>query len=271
MRKIAGVLISVLLLSVICCTPTLAYTAEDLYADLGIEYTDPHSQEDINTIVAYRCARRYVRIFSHLSTVSFEENTFGEMLEELKQELDTTENLLRAAYTLSLDEIYELESKYVELKKAYDSAYLSDSAEEVELRQLRIEDIPSYSEYAKANARNTLIETRLELGSDVPSITPNAFVISGTTDSSITIGTGELAVITSLFNGEVIDVKDDVVTVHHYNGIFTSYKGLTPSVKVGETVYQGKCIGYSNGSVSVRMRVADVFVDIAKFLEGANE
>lgn len=267
MRKVASGIVTALVMCALLCIPSHAYTAEELYNEFGLEYTDPHSTEDNNTIIAYRCAKRYVRIFGHLSAVDFTDVDLTDVTSPLQARLADIEEQLRNGFHLSIDTLYSLESEYREIHSTLDYLSMIENAKEVSLKQLDVSGIPTYSEYTKASARNALIDTQQELGNGTPTITPNAYVISNYTDSSVTVGTAELAVITSLFNGEVIDVTDDVVTINHYNSIYSSYKGLSPSVSIGDTVYQGKCIGYSKGNVSVRLRIKDTYVDIYSFLE----
>lgn len=266
MRKIARNIIALILLLI--PIHAAAYTAEELYNDLGIEYVDPHFEEDLNIITAYKCAQQYVRIFSHLSTMSFEDFDFDTAKKKLKAQLNDITSQLNNGYYLQLDKIYDLESEYRETLESLTELEKLEDTDEVQLRQLDVSSIPSYTEYIQANARNTIVNTRLELGGGTPTLTPNAYIISDYNATSMTISTSELSVITSLFNGEVIDVKDNIVTLSHYNDIFTSFRGIIPSVKKGDSVYQGMCIGYSEGTVSIRMRVADQFIDLNEYLKG---
>lgn len=268
MRTVARRIALLLLLFALPSVTVNAYTAEDLYNDFGIEFEDPHSAEDISTITSYRYARKYIRIFSHLSAMSFDNADMFTLKDALQTRLDVIETSLLDGFRLSLDEIYELETEYRETLELLNNITDMTEVKEIPLKQLDIESIPTFSEYAAANARNTLINTQQELGSNLPKLTANAYVISDYTDSSITIGTTELAIITSLFNGEVIYADDNVVTIDHYTDIYTSYRGLTPIVSVGDTVYQGKCIGYSKGNVSARLKIKDIYVDIYEYLEG---
>lgn len=266
MRKITRIVVCTMLL-LLPCSRCYAYTAEDLYNDLGIEYKDPYSNEDLNTIARYRYAKKYTRIFGNLSAMEFPDYSErrGEELEKQKTEI---EDALSNGFNLKESDIYNLEQNYKEIVEEIEKNNAIAPEKEIEVAQLDIEGIPSYNQYATANARYSLITTWLELGGNTPMLTPGAYVISDSSPTSITIGTTEQAVITSLFNGTVIDVDDDIVTIDHHTRIYSSYKGIHPSVKEGDQVGQGMCIGYSKGNVGVKMSVGGNLINIKEYLEG---
>ena len=261
-------------LLLVLCTTTLsvsALTARELYELFDIDYKSDISEEDLTTIQQYNYAKRYVQMFRYVADSSYDANSIKQKINATEQRLREIESELLGGYYLSSTAIFELESEYQTLTRQLQELKSCIESVELDVKELKPEDVPSYEDFIIAVANKNLADSRSQLGSNSPSIMTNIHLVSDFDDTTVTYASAPLSIITSLFNGIVIYADEDTVTVYHYNNIYTSYKGLTPCVEKGNTIGQGQCIGYSSGILSVRMKVGGEFVDIHSYLEDNND
>ena len=74
-----------------------------------------------------------------------------------------------------------------------------------------------------------------------------------------------------MYNGVVSSVGEDHVTINHHNNIVSSYKNITPTVEVGDTVLQNSPIGITEGMFKVKLKIKDSLIDIHELLEVSDE
>lgn len=253
-------------------TTCLAYNAEDLYADCGIEYSSPYAEEDLETIQNYNYAKRYASMFRYVANSNYDKDVIAKRIEEAEKRLEELEKELLSGYDKSTDDIYQLESDYSSTLKELEDARNTELPVEIDFKRITADDVPSYQEYITALNRKKVIDLECELGEEKvsrPSL--NEVVIKDFTDDSITYATIPGSGVTALYNGVVSAAGDTHVTVNHHNGIVSSYKGVYPTVKVGDTILQGSPIGITEGEFSVKMRVGEDLIDIHKLLEESDE
>lgn len=256
------------------CSPTLsvkALTAEELYETFDIDYVPEVSKDDLDIIQKFNYAKRYVQMFRYVADSTYDTSAIESKIETAQNRLAEIEQELLGGYSLSTTEIYDLEAEYQHL--AGQILELASCTENIELDYKGMEptDIPSYEDYLVAVANKNLAESRCQLGDSKPSVITNTHLVSDFDSTTVTYVSTPLAVTTSLFNGVVVFANDTTVTINHYNNIYTSYRGLTPCVEKGDTIGQGQCIGYSSGTLSVRMKVGGEFVNIHSYLEASDD
>lgn len=272
-RKAASRSYWLMLLLFLCGSMNVqAYTAEELYEDCGVEYSSPYDEKDLETISDYNFAKRYVSMYRYVSVSTYDEEIIENRINECKKIVEEAEAALLDGYSKTTTEIYQLESDYkVALQKLHDAENVTKPVE-IETKQITAEDVPTYNEYVRAMNRKKVTDINCNLGEQIkPTLAVQAYLVENYDDTSITYTTVQNGGVCSMFNGTVAAVGDDHVTVSHHNGIVSSYKGVTPTVSVGDTVIQNGPIGVTGGSFTVKLKVKDKLVNVYELLEGSDE
>lgn len=246
-----------------------AMTAEELYQFYGEPYTPLYREEDLETIQNYNFAKQYLNKYRYVASSEYDDKILLSREEKYQSDMEHAEQILANGFYLSLSEIYEAEANYAyakakleETRDALDTTYMLDETKSLPT------NVPSYQDYVQAVSNKRLVDMANDLGSaETLSILSGPHLVDDWDDHTVTYSTLELSLVTSLFNGYVTGVTEDTVTVNHYNNIISYYKGLTPSVQVGDEVKQGSLLGYSYDRVHLRLRINDELVDVYKLLE----
>lgn len=272
-RKTASSKYWLALLILLCHSiPVQAYSAEELYKDCGMEYTSPYDKNDIETIGNYNFAKRYVSMYRYVSSSEYDEEVIEKRIEECERIVDDTEKALLNGYDKPVSELYQLESDYKEALRKLEDAKTIMHPVELNTKQLTAADVPTYNQYVHAMNRKKVADLNCNLGEHkFPTMAVQAYLIDNYDTSSVTYTTVQNGGVCSMYNGVVAAVGEDHVTINHHNGIVSSYKSVTPTVKVGDTVLQNRPIGVTDGKFTVKLKVNNTLIDIYKFLEVSNE
>ncbi len=249
-----------------------AYSAEELYKDCGQEYTTPYSEEDIDTISNYNFAKRYVSMYRYVSSSEYDETIINERIAACEETVSAIEEQLLNGYSLSESEIYQLESDYKVAKQQLDDAKNVQKPIDIDVKRLNAEEIPTYNQYVRAMNRKKTADINCNLGNNkIPVLTMQAYLVRDYTDTCVTITTVKGGGVCAMYNGVVAGVSEDHVTINHHNGIVSSYKGITPTVNVGDTVLQGSPVGTTLGEFQAKLKVDETLVNLYKLLEVSDE
>ncbi len=273
-KRIAGTAASITIACLVLLQPLtcFAYTAEELYSNYGLEFPSPYDEDDLNTINDYNYAKRYTSMFRYVADSEYDTEIIEKRISDCEDRLAAIEKELLSSYGKSSSDIYQLESDYNLAKQQLEDAQNATVPIDIKVDHLNAQDVPTYSEYVSAMNRKRFVDHKCELGeSKAIKLSFNAQLVKDYTDTYITYATTEGSGVGTLYNGTIVAIGGDHVTVNHYNGIISSYKGILPTVEVGDAVRQGDPIGTTYGEFSVKLKVANSLVDIYKLLEVSDE
>lgn len=273
-KRIAGTKASIAVAVLVLLQPftCFAYSAENLYSDFDIEYSSPYNEDDLDVIRNYNYAKRYATMFRYVAESTYDVEVINNRIAECEKTIETIEKELISGYDKSDEELYQLESDYNTALQQLEEAKNTTEPVDVDVTRLSAEEVPTYEEYVRAMNRKRSMDKNCELGKESKIVLSlNAVLVKDFTDTSVTYTTVNGSGIVSLYNGKIAAVGEDHVTINHHNGIVSSYKGVFPTVKVGDTVMQGSPIGLTDGTFTVKLRIGNKLVDIHKLLEVSDE
>lgn len=247
-------------------TPCQAATVDELYAVYGMEYSVEYPKDVLDIIDNYNYAKRYMSMYRYVVESEYDVESVNKNIEYLEDRLTEIEGNLSKGFDLSLDEIYLLEDEYTEVHNQLERAKKSLISVDVDVRVPTSTETPTYDEYVNAMQEKALLNTQAELGNvkglDYPIAT--AALVKDLSDTHLTLSVAEGSTATSLFNGKVVDITDDSITLYHYNNVYTLYKGVQHSYVVkGDTVYQGQSIGTVNSNLTLKLKLNGKLVDVS--------
>ena len=256
----------------LCLLPTTVFagTAEDLYKLYGKEFTVKYPESITRTISRYQNAKKYAAMYQYVITSEYDNSILQKRADDLRESISTAESTLLNGYNMSLEDIYTAEETYRDSVHLLASTEKAMETDDVQYTLPETKDIPSYVEYCNAKTLKSCYDSYNNIGS-LDSLTypvDSACLVEYVDNSKLKLTTVQWSVMHSLFNGTVVDVKEDNLTISHHNGIYTYYGGLSDiSVKVDEEVKQGQPIGYSSGHIVLRMKVDNEIVNVSKLFE----
>lgn len=247
-------------------TPCQAATVDELYAVFDMEYSVEYPKDVLDTIDNYNYAKRYMSMYRYVVESEYDIESVNKNIEYLEDRLTEIESNLSKGFVLNLDEIYLLEDEYTEVYNQLERAKKSLISVDVDVRIPTSTDTPTYAEYINAMQKKALLATQAELGNvkglDYPIDT--AALVKDLSDTHLTLSVADGSTATSLFNGKVVDITDDSITLYHYNNVYTLYKGIQHSyVEKGDTVYQGQSIGTVNSNLTLKLKLNGKLVDVS--------
>lgn len=260
-----------LILLFITALPVQASSSKELYAFYGMAYESDLPDEVYTTIMNYQSAQRLLKQYRYL------QNTYGadtaSTVSELRSNLTEITAQLKNGFYLSLADIERLEMEYKEKLAEYNAAVSRSKSHNIDLPVSDDFYVPTTEEYQEALRVKAEYSSRENIG-DLSNLTlfSQAYLVDDFDSTSVAYLTADGTPVLSLFNGEVSELTEEYVGVDCYNGIMLYYYGVSESVEIGDTVYQGKVIGYSSGRVTLKLQINGVFVSVHKLLEeGSNE
>lgn len=256
-----------ILLSLLSPVTVYADSASDLYKIYDIDYSTVYPKGVIKTIEDYNNAQKFLKSFRYVVTSEYDYSIIDNRIKKLTAEKESITELLLSGYSLSWEEIYELEDRYVTVSKQLEDAKLSLSSNSIEYDKPDTNTVPTTEEYEKALADKAAIDTKTNVGtlSNLEPPLESACLLDSSSDVSTTYQTVKGSVVTAIFNGEVCEVGEDYIILNNYNGIKTYYRNLkSVNVSVGDTVYQNQAIATSNSYVTLQLSLDGNFVNLTK-------
>lgn len=242
-----------------------AATIQDLYDFYNVKCDVECPAEITDTINAYQRAEKYESMYQYVNSSTYDPIVLQRRVKACEEDLQTVTDKLLSAYDLTQDEIYTLESEYricqQELKNA--KAALSGCAIEYNIPDLG--DVPTKKEYEYALHLKDFCNPYQEIG-DIENLqfpVQGDALISDYTKSSMTLRTTKNTLVTSLFNGVVLDCDESSVTLFCGSDVFV-YEGNLDKIIVdkGDTVNQGDVIGKTSRNVLLKLKLGGSLCDV---------
>lgn len=259
--------------ALICCllpTNVSAGTAADLYELYGKEFQVKYPESVTQTISKYQEAKKYAAMYQYVITSEYDDGILQKRAEELKKTITSAETTLLNGYSMDIEDIYETEESYKSSLSLLEDTELAMQRADVQYNVPTVKDVPTYTEYCNARTLKSCYDTYSNIGSikDITYPVDSACLVEYEDATKLKLATIKESVVVSLFNGVVVDVHETDLTISHRNGVYTFYGGLKDiAVEVGEEVKQGQPIGYSSGHLTLKLKIDDEIVDIAKLFK----
>ena len=229
---------------------------------------EPKYPDDVlDTISKYDVAKKYVAMYQYVVYSEYDSSVIESKIVELEKEKASLEEQLLAGYDLELSVIYELEDAYLSTCTKLEDYKKSLVSYEISTDEPVSEDVPTYEEYVDA----IQVKKRIDELSDIGNVDKLSFPVSGAHLISEKTNTGVLysvidgSSVTSLFNGEVVNINGGDITLNHHNGIYTFYGNLSSVVvSEGDIVKQGDLLGKSSNTLLLKCKVNNKLVDVSK-------
>lgn len=245
-----------------------AATPAELYTEYDLQYADSYPDGVLDIISAYQNAQKYETMYYYVVSSYYDTSTIDRRITELEATLKDCENKLQSGYSLSISEIYELEDLYNTTLDKLEDAKSAANVVEIDYHMPTLSDVPSYDEYCEALSIKSKYDSTQELGTlmmNVP-VTGDSSV-NEDTDKHLLLDVQAGSTVTSLFNGTVVQVTENSVTVQHPGNIYTYYGNLESVYVVdNESVYQGEGVGSASETVMLKMKINGNFVPISKLI-----
>lgn len=245
-----------------------AATPAELYTEYDLQYADSYPDGVLETISAYQNAQKYETMYYYVVSSDYDTSIIDRRITELEATLKDCENKLQSGYSLSISEIYELEDLYNTTLDKLEDAKSAANVVEIDYHMPTLSDVPSYDEYCEALSIKSKYDSTQELGTlmiNVP-VTGDSSV-NEDTDKHLLLDAQAGSTVTSLFNGTVVQVTENSVTVQHPGNIYTYYGNLESVYVVeNESVYQGEGVGSASETVMLKMKINGNFVPISKLI-----
>jgi len=268
-KKIVTIVTLLNLLSI----PTIkiyADTVEDLYNFYNISLTDSEPDEAVDIVTRYDKAKRYVAMYQYVADSNFDKKIIEDRVATLEERLEDITKALNNGYYLSASDIYRLEDEYVTCSKRLSESKKALSNKSVDIKDSVPSNVPSYEEYITAKKELSLYDYSADIG-DLKFISypvSGAALVKDITDESITLSVKEGSDILSLFNGIVVGVTEDSVTIQHSKNVYSLYKNLKSNkVVLGDKVTQGEIVGKSNNTLFLKLKIEDSLVNISELFK----
>lgn len=267
-KTVSKFLIGVLVCFLLKPITVEAATPAELYTEYDLQYADSYPDGVLETISAYQNAQKYETMYYYVVSSEYDTSILDRRITELKATLRDCENKLQNGYSLSISEIYELEDLYSITLDKLEDAKSAANVVDVDYHMPTLSEVPSYDEYCEALSIKSKYDSTQELGTltiNVP-VTGESSV-NEDTDKHLLLDTQAGSTVTSLFNGVVVQVTENSVTVQHPGNIYTYYGNLESVYVVeNENVYQGEGVGSASETVMLKMKINGNFAPIRKLI-----
>lgn len=265
-KTFKAAIVVLLLVSTSHCLDVKATTVSDIYELYDKKVTEMYPESTLKTIADYHRQIRSSAMYEYVKKSTFDNKLIEDKIKTLESKLDYLETKLLNSYDEDLSTIYELEDDYETTKKSIDNAKKSSESFEIKLPD---EKILSKSKYNKALKDKNKTDYNKDIGTY-----QNKYPASGdiesikSTEDRLELYVSNRSTISPLFNGRVVKVTDNSITISHDCGIYSYYGGFEEiSVSAGDAVYQGQKLGYSSDVVILKFKINGDIVDVSKLFQ----
>ena len=256
------------LVSILLAIPIVAHaeTVDDLHTLYGIEtvHEDLSAEEDV--VHRYEDVRRFVAMYNYVDLSTPDTATQDMRIKEIDKEISDTEAQLLDGFYLSFEEITILEDKLTSALTYRSYVLGTYDYVMVDVDIPGVNEVPSYQQYQDALDALSRSSSYVEVGdlSSLPyPIVGDCTLVNQTGNYTYFSVDGRKPVI-SLFNGTVLYVGDNGITIG-IKDVTIQYENMeTVSVEVGATIEQYDIIGYATDGVLVNLWIGDERVDMSK-------
>lgn len=268
-KKYAALILTVMLVFVLC-TDVYAETAKDIYELYGIEYTDCIPDSVLDVIQRYDNAKRYVTMYQYIVNSSYNSMELKTRIDVESKRLSKLESNLLGGFNKSIDEIYALEDDYLSTRKDLETNELYAAFETANIETPDVKHIPTESEYMEALRTKDEIIGTSNVGKISAVPVPVLYADNmHTFKKSLYIQVLNSSDVVSVFNGAIVSVKNNCITIAHSGNIYSYYGNLDEVyVSVGDVVFQNQPIGYTNDSIVFKFKINGSIVDPELLFEG---